>query len=346
MIAQGYVATLDVSVAKTSICILDPAGEVFHEEEVPTDASAIAAALWRTSIDLEFVGLEAGSGSQQLASELASRGFQVKCMETRLARAINAAKINKNDRNDAQGLARQLKFGFFTEVHIKGETARATRAVLGLRNKARRQRTQLHSIIRSTLIEAGLRLPAGANKNFPASVRELIEGHPTLAPLMESHLGVWSSITQVYSDLHELSLEIAKNDPVCGLLMTMHGLGPIGALSYRAVIDDPARFRDGRSVAAYLGLTPAQYQSGATDLMLGISKRGDIGARTALYEAAHTMLTLVRKESGLRSWGLTVANRRGAKKAKVAVARRMAIILHRMWTDWTPFDPEWSGQGP
>lgn len=119
--------------------------------------------------------------------------------------------------------------------------------------------------------------------------------------------------------------------------MTVQGVGPLTALAFRATIDRPDRFRRSRDVGAHLGLTPRRYQSGETDVQGHISRCGDELARTALYEAAHSLLIRSTKWSVLRAWGMNVAKRRGMARARVAVARKLAVILHRIWSDGSEF---------
>ena len=119
--------------------------------------------------------------------------------------------------------------------------------------------------------------------------------------------------------------------------MTVPGVGPVVALTYRATVDVPARFRNSKAVGAVFGLTPSKYQSGESDRMGGISKSGDAMMRTVLFEAAQSMLTRTIKWSWLKAWGMKIARHRGMKRAIVAVARRMAVIMHRLWVDGTEF---------
>ena len=140
-----------------------------------------------------------------------------------------------------------------------------------------------------------------------------------------------------FARLHRAMLAIARKNEACRRLMSVPGVGPITALAFRATIDQPERFRHSRNVGAHLGLTPSRYQSGETDIQGKVSRCGDELARTALYEAAHSLLTRSRKWSSLRAWGMQVAKHRGMARARVAVARKLAVILHRMWSDGTEF---------
>jgi len=134
----------------------------------------------------------------------------------------------------------------------------------------------------------------------------------------------------------------ARDDQACRRLMTVPGVGSIVALTYRATIDVPARFKRSRAVGAHLGLTPRTHQSGELDRTGRISKTGDGMARTALYEAAHVLLTRVKRACALRSWGLRLQKNRGHKRAVTAVARQLAVVMHRIWADGVDFN--WGAQ--
>jgi len=175
---------------------------------------------------------------------------------------------------------------------------------------------------------------------FEARVRELVGGHPRLAAMVEPLLTVRRVLREQFAAPHKMVLDQVRDDPVCRCLMTAPGVGPVVALSFRATVDQPQRFARSRMVGAHYGLTPRRFQSGEADYEGRISKCGDAMLRSMLYEAAQVLLTRTGKWSWLKAWGVQVARRRGLKKAIVAVARRLAVILHRMWLDGTDF--RWS----
>ena len=187
------------------------------------------------------------------------------------------------------------------------------------------------------LREAGLKLGTPSRRQFPARVRELVAEDPVLAGLVEPLLSVIAVMSNEADQLSKRVLDEVRVEPTCRRLMTVPGVGPLTALAFRATIDRPDRFRKSRDVGAHLGLTPRRYQSGETDVQGSISRCGDELVRTALYEAAHSLLIRSTKWSALRTWGLQVAKRRGMARARVAVARKMAVILHRMWCDGSEF---------
>ena len=184
--------------------------------------------------------------------------------------------------------------------------------------------------LRAVLRERGLKLGRPSCAAFAGRVRELAGDDPTVRPIVEPLLAVLATM------LEQLA-RLTKREEVCRRLMSVPGVGPITALAFRATIDRPERFRRSRDVGAHLGLTPTRYQSGETDIVGRISRCGDELTRTALYEAAHSLLVRSRKWSALRAWGMKIAKARGMARARVAVARKLAVILHRMWSDRTAF---------
>jgi len=170
----------------------------------------------------------------------------------------------------------------------------------------------------------------------------LVENLPELATLVEPLLVVRRVLREQIAVLHRRLLAIARDDEVCRRLMTIPGVGPVVALTYRATVDVPARFRNSRAVGAVFGLTPAKHQSGESDRTGGISRCGDEMMRVMLYEAAQILLVRATKWSWLKAWAMQIARRRGLKKAIVALARRLAVIMHRIWIDGTEF--RWTRQ--
>lgn len=158
-----------------------------------------------------------------------------------------------------------------------------------------------------------------------------------LEPVAEAMLRAREVLRAEVATLHRQVLAIVRADAVCRRLMTVPGVGALTALTFKAAVDDPARFSSSKAVGAHFGLTPKKDQSGETDITGAISKTGDAMARSALYEAAQVMLTRVMRFSALKRWALQVAQRRGMKRAKVALARKLATVLHRMWADGTDF---------
>ena len=332
-----HFAGLDVSLEETAVCVVDEAGTMVKEARVPSEPEALAGFFQGSGLAPERIGLEACSLSAWLHEGLVAAGLPAVCIETRRAKAAMGAMPNKTDRNDARGLAQIIRTGWYRAVHVKSPTCRSWRALLTARRLVLNKMRDLENGLRALLREAGLKLGTPARKELAARVREMTAADPVLSVLAEPLLTIIAAMTRELAQLTERVLEVVRDEPICRRLMGVPGVGPLTALAFRATIDRPERFRRSRDVGAHLGLTPKRYQSGETDVQGGISRCGDELARTALYEAAHSLLTRSRKWSTLRAWGMQVARRRGMARARIAVARKLATILHRMWADGTEF---------
>ena len=334
---MGYFAGLDVSLEETAICIVDEAGHIVREARSASEPDALVAFFGACGLEMERVGLEACSLTAWLHAGLTEAGLAAICIETRQAKAAMGAMPNKTDRNDARGIAQIMRTGWYRAVHVKSPSCRFWRALLTARRMLVNKRRDVENGVRALLREAGLKVGTPSRRDFPARVRELTGDNPVLAELGQSLLSVIEVIDKEVVRLTRRALDEVKAEPTCRRLMTVPGIGPLTALAFRATIDQPGRFRKSRDVGAHLGLTPRRYQSGQTDVQGRISRCGDELARTALYEAAHSLLIRSSKGSALRAWGLSVAKRRGMARARVAVARKLAVILHRMWADGSEF---------
>ena len=283
------------------------------------------------------IGLEAGPLSQWLYSALADASLPVICVETRHMRAALKAQINKTDRNDARGMAQMMRVGLYRPVHVKTVRSQKLRMLLTHRKLLQSKAIAIENDLRGTLRNFGLKVGIAGKTRFEARVRELVENLPDLAALVEPLLIVRRVLREQIVILHRRLLTIVRDDEVCRRLMTIPGVGPVVALTYRATVDVPARFRKSKSVGAVFGLTCAKYQSGEIDWSGRISRCGDEMMRVMLYEAAQSMLVHSKKWSWLKAWAMQIARRRGMKKAVVALARRLAVIMHRIWVDGTEF---------
>lgn len=338
---MAHFVGLDVSLKETSVCVVDETGKVVCERKVPTEPDDIGTLL--TSIGEEYgrVGIEAGPLSQWLVNGLIASGFPMVCVETRHMKAmLQAQQINKSDRNDARGIAQMMRVGLFKPVHVKTLAAQEERMLLTSRRLIQRKLIDIESDMRGTLRNFGLRIGAVSPSGYEARVLDLVEGFTVLATIIEPLLKVRRAMREQYDVLHKMLLNRVRLDPACRRFMTVPGVGPIAALTYRASVDQPHRFLHSREVGAHAGLTPRRHQSGEMDYAGGITKCGDPTLRTVLYEAALSMLTHSQKWSWLKAWAMRVVKRRGIKRATVALARRLAVILHRMWVDGTDF--RWS----
>lgn len=330
-------AALDVSLETTALCIVDREGAIILESVVTSDPEAIADRLRPHAPHLRRIGLEAGPLSEWLVRGLRMHRLNAILMETRHVRAALSAMIAKTDRNDARGMASLLRMGWFRPVHVKTMDAREQRALLATRSTLGHRLRDIDNSIRGLLRGFGLRVPRLLRGRWDGAVRELIAGHPSLPDIIEPLLKARTALRDQLAIVDKRLRDVVRRDPVCQRLMSIPGVGAIVALTFRAAVDQPERFRSSRSVGACFGLTPRRYQSGESDRTGAISKAGDAAVRVALFEAAHVMMTRVLAWSSLKAWAMGIARRRGAKRAKVALARKLAVIMPRMWTDGTDF---------
>ena len=328
---------LDVSVHETSVCVVDETGKLLKEARVPTEPEAIASLLAKGGFACKQVGLEAGPMSQWLYAELAAAGLPVICVEAQHMRSALSAQRNKTDRNDARGIAQMMRVGLYRPVHVKTLPSQERRLLLTARKLLQAKMLDFEADLRGTLKNFGLRVGVVGKGGFRARVRELVEGREGLSavmlPLIEAH----AALEAQYNVLHKRLLDLVRDDPLCRRLMTAPGVGPVIAFMFVATVDIPIRFPKSRLVGAHFGLTPKRYASGETDHSGRVSKCGDAMMRTALFEGAQALLVCTKRWCSLKAWGMSVARRRGMKRAIVAVARKLAMILHRMWLDGTEF---------
>jgi transposase len=341
---MDHFAGLDVSVKETSICIVDDAGKIVREVKVASEPEALLAVLKNLAYHFKRIGLEAGPLSQWLFSALAEAGLPVICVETRHMQAVLKAQINKTDRNDARGIAQMMRAGLYRPVHVKTLRSQKLRMLLTHRKLLQSKAIAIENDLRATLRNFGLKVGMVGTVKFEIRIKELVENLPDVAVLVEPLLIVRRVLREQVGILHRRLLAVVRDDDVCRRLMTVPGVGPVVALTYRATVDVPARFRHSKVVGAAFGLTPSRYQSGESDRTGRISRCGDDMMRMMLYEAAQTMLMCTAKWSWLKAWAMKIARHRGMKKAIVALARRLAVIMHRIWVDGTEF--RWTREVP
>jgi len=333
-----YFTALDVSLRFVSICVVDDTGQVCFEAKVPADVHRIATCLRKFSAQLRIVGFEAGALTQYLTYGLQAAGFEVLCLEARQVNAALAAMRNKTDKNDARGIAQILRTGWYSRVHVKSLESHQIRALLASRKAILKKCVDLENELRGLLRVFGIRLaskvPHGA---YDAVVREQVGTEPLLARALLPLLDAREVLYHTYLKLDNEVKAIVRHDRICQQLMSVPGVGAITALTFKAAVDDPHRFKRSRTVAAHFGLTPRRYQSGETDNPGRISKAGDPDVRCALYVAAHSLLSRSATWSTVKAWGVRLAKTRGHRRAVVAVARKLAVILHKMWIDGTEF---------
>lgn len=332
-------AGLDVSLEETAIAIMDETGRTAREAKVASEIEALDAWLRKTGISIARLGLEAGPLSSWLYAGLKERGWPVICIETRRLRAVTRAMPVKSDRKDAEAIAQVMRTGWYRHVHVKSLASQQLRVLLRHRKILQAKRQDLENELRGTLKAFGLKLGKIGKAKFAQRVLELVAGEPWLERLAQPMLAARAALLKSFGELHGLVLKIVRADAVCRRFMTIPGIGALNALAYKTGIDDPTRFRRSADVGPHFGLTPRRYESGETEHVGSITKCGDAMVRSLLFEAAMTLLHRVKAASSLKRWARTLAKRAGKRKAAVALARRLAVIMHRMWLDGTDFNP-------
>lgn len=337
---MDHYAGSDVSLECSSVCIVDASGKIVREGKVASEPEALIAWFGSFGCRLARIGLEAGPLSQWLYAAMREAGLAVELLETRHVHDAFKAMPVKSDRNDARGIAQLMRLGWFRPVHCKSIGAQETRAVLTARKLVQSKLRDVENSLRGILRGFGLKVGTTTPRRFAGRIKELVTGHPMLEAVATSLLVVHEVLLREFNGFERRVRTMARSDARAKLLMSTPAVGPIVALTYSAAIDDPARFKSSKMAGAHFGLTPKKYQSGETDYTGRISKIGDASVREALYQAAHVMLTKpVKGCPGLKSWAMRIARRAGMNKAKVALARKLAVIMHRMLADNKLFNP-------
>lgn len=338
-----YYVGLDVSLRSVNLCVIDDDGEIVTEAKVDSEPEAIVAKLQSFQPEIKAIALEAGTLSQYLTYGLQAADFDVVCMEARQVHASLAGMRNKTDKNDARGIAQILRTGWFKQVHVKSMESHHIRALLSARKAVLRKCVDLENEVRGLFKIFGIKLPPSLKHGaFDDGVRGKIESDPALSrallPLLDARLVLY----RTFLEMERRTKKMAADDIICQRLMTTPGVGAISALTFKAAVDDPRRFKRSRTVGAHFGMTPRRFQSGETDNMGRISRAGDPAVRTVLYAAANALLTRTTGSSTIKSWGMKLMRTKGRRKALVAVSRKLAVVLHRMWIDGNDFqwDPE------
>ena len=331
-------AGLDISDKLTHVCVADDGGVVLWSGACATDPEAIAKTLARHAPEVERVVFETGPLSVFLYHELVARAVPAICICARHAKGVLSTRVNKSDPHDAEGLAQLARTGWFKAVRIKQDGTHLARAQLKIREQLNRSHGVMVNQLRGLMKVFGLRIgcartPARRSARLALLFEQRPELKAVMAPLIEA---IEAIEVQLKRSIRQLSVH-AADDPVAVRLMSVPGVGPITALVFKNSIEDPDRFDRGEDVSAYAGLVPRRSQSGERDYKGRITKAGDRMLRSALYEAANSLLTRVKRDCALRSWGLQLAQTKGHKRARVAVARKLAILLHRLWRSETAF---------
>lgn len=337
-------AGLDVSLKETAICVVDESGKILFEKMVATDPHVIATNLRKHAPGLDRFGLESGSTSAWLWREFRQLGLPVICLDSRHAHRVLSMKRNKNDRNDARGLADLVRMGWYREARVRSLDAQFVRSMLLSRQQLLQSRRAIENQIRGALKTLGTLTSSTKGRGFMPRVRELRADNewlgPVLDPLLNAHASIATQLKVVTTSL----LNTAREDADVRRMMTVPGIGAMTALAFKAAVDDPKRFTSSTKVGPYLGLTPRQHQSGESEWVGGIGKTNDPLLRAYLYEAAGVLMTRVRRACPLKAWALRLAKRVGWKRASIAIARKLAVIMHAIWRDGTEF--EWAKAEP
>jgi transposase len=329
---------LDVSQQVTHLCVIDSDGKIDWQGKCPSTPEGIADTIKARAPQVAKIGLESGPLSTWHWHALNALGLPIVCLDAKHAQAALSMQMNKTDKNDAHGLAQIVKTGWYREVGVKSLDSHTVRTMLGARFQLVGMRVKVGNQIRGTLKTFGIVLKGGQGRSFEDLVEDVRPVDNALFDLtLASLLSVYAGLKAEILALDHQLLSYAKKSSICRQLMTVPGVGPITAAAFVTAVDDPAKFSKSRSVGAFLGLTSRRYQSGEQDHNGKISKCGDGLVRSYLYEAAGALLTRVEKWSALKAWGLRLAKRSGMKKARVAVARKLAVIMHRMWVSGEPY---------
>lgn len=344
---MGEYVGMDVSLEEVSICVLNEAGLVLVRGTTPTDPAAIVTFVREHAPEVVRIVHESGQISIWLTRALKALGAPVVCIDARLAHKALSARPNKSDKADAEGLAHLARSGWYQEVHVKSEVSDRLRTLIGARDRLLRIRRDIEGHVRGALKTYGIRLAPVTSAHNRAGFRDQVQavtaGDPVLEVVAASFIVAHEAICRECAAIEKQLVTLARRSALARRLMTVPGVGPIVALSFMATIDDAARFGKSSQVGAYLGLTPRRHQSGEVDHSGRISKCGDAAMRALLVEAASSLMVRVKRFSPLKAWAIRLAARKGFKKAAVATARKLAVILHRMWCDGTTFG--WTRQG-
>ena len=338
---ERYFVGLDVSKDETAVCVRDDRGEVVTSFKKPTDPDIIARTLSNYLAHIVCVVLETGRMGNWLFDELSHRGLPMVCIDARQAHAVLSQMHNKTDDNDAAMLSELARTGFYKKIEVKSRLAQERRALLRAREVAIKMRMNSENTIRGLLASFGIRLPKHL-KTYEQRVHKVLEEQAVLAGIVEPLLKLRTEALRQAAILTKEMSRHSRDDEACRRLMTIPGVGAVSAVTFVATIDTPDRFKRSRSVGAYIGLTSRRYQSGDIDFGGRISKRGDRMLRTVLYEAANSLLCRVKTGPGqhLKDWAMALKKRTSHKKAVVALARKLAVIMHAIWKDGTEFEAQ------
>ena len=331
-----HYAGLDLSMESTQVCIVDENGRKLVSEKTESSPEAIAAMLERYG-PIERAVIETGRMSPAICLGLRELSVPIVCIDARQAhQSLKAMKANKTDPHDAAGLAQLARTGFYKEVHVKSPAAHGVRSVITARSHLVEARVRLDNTIRGLCATFGYRPGTGQGKPFLERIMQAAH-IPGLGEAIASLLAVRAELVEQIKAMDCRLRIIASQSQACEILMTIPGVGVQTSAAFAAAVDEAGRFRQSRNAGAYFGLVPRRHQSGELNWTGRITKQGDGTVRKLLYEAANSILTRSRETFALKTWAMKIAKRRGLKKARVALARRLAVIMHAMLRDGTLF---------
>jgi transposase len=329
---------LDVSLKDTSISVRENGKRVWRGK-CPSDPKLLAELIRKRAPHAKRVVFETGPLSVWFYHALTAEGLPAICIDARHAKAALDMAANKTDANDADGLAHLAEVGFYREVRVKGFDSMLMRTLISGRRQLMKMRVQMSNQIRGLLKTFGLVVPKGTGSVFERNVVSLLDGEEGLARIILPLLKAWSDIRLRVAELTKQLVVMAGADQRCRLLTSVPGVGTVTATAFAAAVEDSINFKNSRAVGAWVGLTPKRYQSGEVDYEGHISRRGDAKLRTLLYEAASVILNRSSDTNALRTWALALKERVGFKRAAVALARKLAVIMHSMLKTGELFDP-------
>lgn len=329
---------LDVSMKETAISIRQD-GKRIWRGKCASDPQLLAAVIRKRAPYVCRVVFETGPLSVWFYHALTAEGMPAICIDARHAKASLDMAPNKTDANDADGLAHLAEVGFYREVRVKGFDSMLIRTLVTARRQLLKMRLQMSNQIRGLMKTFGLVVPKGAGSVFERNVLTLLQDDDKLALIILPMLQAWRDIRLRVAELSKQLVAMAGEDQRCRLLTSVPGVGTVTATAFAAAVEDPANFRNSRAVGAWVGLTTKRYQSGEVDHDGHISRRGDNKLRSLLYEAAAVILNRSTETSTLRTWALGLKERLGFKRAAVALARKLAVIMHAMLKTGELFDP-------
>lgn len=338
-----YFAGLDVSDSYTHYCVLDQAGDTVLEGKIRTERVALHRLLHQFS-EMRLA-LEVGPHSRWMAAMLSEMGIEVLVANARKVRLIHGG-TTKNDRVDAEKLARLCRFDptLLYPIQHRSHEHQTDKEYLAARSALVRSRTMHTNHIRGVLKSNGLKLPKTGPEKLPERAKEFLTSEmpymlDALGPLLEVVTMINEKIRWYDREIERLGRE--KYSTEMWALRQVNGVGPVTSMTYILTISDPFRFKKSRQLGAYLGLRPAQDSSGNHNPELRITKAGNSNLRYLLVQCAHYILGPFGKDCDLRRWGLRKAEggKRARQRAIVAVARRLAVLLHRLWVTGEVYEP-------